>query len=191
MLHIAVKRGKGKIDKTEARRQAITQKMADYMLEHGLQNSSLRKLAAAAGTSDRMLLHYFTNKEELLSATLVVITERLVALLDGARAEPMPFETLLTLLAVMIKDERVQPYLRLYLELVAFAAGGEEFYRQVAGKIADIFLDWYSAALEVEREEDRLPMASLAFATVEGFILLDAVGRDPWITEALRGIEIR
>jgi hypothetical protein len=40
----------------------------------------------------------------------------------------------------------------------------------------------------VEREEDRLPLAALAFATTEGFMLLEALGGNTIITKALKGL---
>ncbi len=63
---------------------------------------------------------------------MVLVAERLVALLESTRAEPMPFQVLTPGLAEMIKDPHVRPYLRLWLELVAFAAGGEEYYSAIA-----------------------------------------------------------
>jgi AcrR family transcriptional regulator len=179
------------INKTEAKRQAIIEKLADHLLAHGLQKASLRPLAAAAGTSDRMLLHYFKNKEELLAAVLVRVSDRLVVLLEGAKGEQMPFQDLLPYMALMIRDPRVRPYLSLWLELIAFAAGGEESYRTIARNICDSFLEWIAAALLVEREAERMPLASLAFATIEGLVLLDALEYGKRITSALEGIALR
>ena len=48
------------------RREAAIERMADYVLSEGLGAATLRPLAAAAGTSDRMLLYYFADKDELL-----------------------------------------------------------------------------------------------------------------------------
>jgi len=39
------------------RRQAALERMADHLLREGMTGASLRPLAAAAGTSDRMLLY--------------------------------------------------------------------------------------------------------------------------------------
>ena len=36
--------------------------LAQYVLEHGLNDASLRPMAAALGTSDRMLLYHFKTK---------------------------------------------------------------------------------------------------------------------------------
>ena len=52
------------------RRDALIDRLADHMLAIGIGASSLRTLAKAAGTSDRMLLYYFRDKDELVAATL-------------------------------------------------------------------------------------------------------------------------
>jgi AcrR family transcriptional regulator len=41
------------------RRHDLAEAATDYVLEHGLLDLSLRPLAAALGTSDRMLLYHF------------------------------------------------------------------------------------------------------------------------------------
>lgn len=177
--------------KIEERKQIITEKIADHLLAHGMKNASLRPLAAVAGTSDRMLLHYFANKEELMTATLLLVTERLMAILSNTQSEQLPFQILLPHLAKMISDPHIRPYLRLWLELAASAAGGEEYYRTIARQICDIFFDWIASALKVEREEDRISLAAFAFATIEGFVLLDMLGYDSLIACGLGGVAIR
>lgn len=47
------------MEKTETRRQRILNQIADHLLATGLKDASLRHLAAAIGTSDRMLLWAF------------------------------------------------------------------------------------------------------------------------------------
>src|SRR6202034_1512844 len=66
------------------RRQAAIERMADHLLLEGLGAATLRPLAAAAGTSDRMLLYYFADKDDLLSATLHRLAARMTAQLDEA-----------------------------------------------------------------------------------------------------------
>jgi len=80
------------MNKTDEKRQIIIEMAADHLLERGMQEATLRKLAKSVGVSDRMLMHYFSNKEELLQAILTVITARLVHLLESAKTEQMPFE---------------------------------------------------------------------------------------------------
>jgi len=177
--------------KFDEKKQIIMEKIADHLLSHGMKDSSLRPLAAVAGTSDRMLLHYFANKEELMTSVLFLITERLIAILNNTKSEQLSFQLLLPYLAGMVRDPNVRPYLRLWLELAASAAEGEEYYRTIARQICDIYFDWIASALKVEREEDRISLAAFAFATIEGLVLLDLLGSDSLIACALDGIAIR
>lgn len=178
------------LNKTEVKRRKFVEVLADHLLAEGLGQSSLRQMARAAGTSDRMLLHYFTNKDELLTAVLLRVTERLKILLEATRREPMPFPDLIRYLSDRIKDPTVRPFLRLWLELAASAADGEASYRLMARQIMDNFFEWVQTALHVDNEVDRLPMAALALATAEGFAVLDIVDSNHLIQHALKAIEI-
>jgi len=60
------------------RREELTEAAADYLLDHGLIGLSLRPLAAALGTSDRMLLYHFADKDDLVATVLRVSTDRSV-----------------------------------------------------------------------------------------------------------------
>jgi AcrR family transcriptional regulator len=179
------------MNKTEAKRQMIIEKTADHLLLHGLRETTLRKLAVTAGVSDRMLMHYFTNKEELIQAALTVLTARLVSLLESSRAQTMPFEEFLPYLAQMMKHPQVRPFLRLSLELAALTAEGKSSYVAIAQKICNDFYLWMASAIQVEREEDRLNLAALAFATTEGFMVLDALGSESIVTSAIEGLTAR
>jgi AcrR family transcriptional regulator len=176
------------MNKTEAKRQQILEKIADHLLVHGLLGASLRPLAAAVGTSDRMLLHYFVNKEDLITAALTLVAERMIHLLEDARSAPLPFHLLMPHLAGMLKNPQIQPYLRLWLELAALSAGGETAYQEIAQSISQRFYEWLAASLQVENEAERDQMAALAFVTIEGFVFLDAFNAHPIIASALEGI---
>jgi AcrR family transcriptional regulator len=177
--------------KTEIKRQLIIEKIADHLLANGMKEASLRRLATAAGISDRMLLHYFVNKDELFTAALILITERLIAILEDARSEQLPYRILLPHLAGMMKNPLIRPFLRLWLELVSLSTGDEVSCHAAAQQIREIFFDWMAAVLKVEREAERKPLAALAFATIEGFVLLDALDSGSLIESALEGVEMQ
>ena len=179
------------MNKTDEKRQIIIEMAADHLLERGMQEATLRKLAKSVGVSDRMLMHYFSNKEELLQAILTVITARLVHLLESAKTEQMPFEKFLFYLASMMKAHQVRPFLRLSLELAAMSSQGESFYTAIAKQICDDFFRWMARTLKVDCEEQRIPLAALAFATTEGLMVLDALGSASIVEKALAGIELK
>jgi AcrR family transcriptional regulator len=174
----------------ENRRAAALDRIADHMLAHGLAPSSLRALAKTAGTSDRMLLYYFADKDEIVAAALQTITARLAAvlgttLLAGGRHAP---DMVLAEVVAIIRGPLVRPYMRLGLELAALAAHGEQPYLRVAGAIADGFVAMLAGALDIADDAQRQATAARLLATIDGVVLLDAVGRSPLATQALRAI---
>lgn len=172
----------------EDRKKALLAKLADHLLAEGLAGASLRPMAAAAGTSDRMLLYYFADKDALLAATLGEVAARLAALLDAAGdGGQRRYPVLLRELWAAFRTPALRPYIQLWLEVAANAARGQELYRAVGGAIAGAFLAWAEARLLVDREADRAPRAALLLATIDGLALLDAVGRHDAADAAVDG----
>jgi AcrR family transcriptional regulator len=164
----------------EARRAAALDRIADHMLAHGLALSNLRALAKAAGTSDRMLLYYFTDKDDLVTAALQTISARLATLLRGVLAPDTPKapELVLREVAAVIRAPSVRPYMRIWLEVTVLSARGEEPFRSVAGAIADGFTALVAARLAVADEAERFAVAARLIAIVDGAVILDLVGRN-------------
>ena len=159
------------------RRETVLERMADHLLATGLGGANLRALAAAAGTSDRMLLYYFADKDELLAATLERIAARLTAILDAA-APPVlqPFAILLPAVWGAVGSPALRPYMRLWLELAAGAARGRQPHGAVAAQLMTGFAEWTVAHLDAEPAR-RDAEAALLLAVMEGALFLDAVGR--------------
>jgi len=70
------------MSKAEDRRAELVERMADHVLAHGLTSASLRPLARAAGTSDRMLLYYFKDKAEIMRAVAEHVAARFLGMID-------------------------------------------------------------------------------------------------------------
>ncbi len=162
--------------------------MAAHLLEHGLRGASLRPLAAAAGTSDRMLLYYFADKDELLAATLAEIARRMLPILEAA-LDPLPLaaEILLIRIGAAVRAPALRPFMRLWLEMAAAAGRGEQPYLAVSGAIADGFLAWIDSRLIADGSADRAAILARTLALIEGAALLEAIGRAP-LAEAALGI---
>ncbi len=62
--------------------------VTDHVLEHGLIGLTLRPVAAAIGTSDRMLIYHFDNRDALVSAVVARATERAMAVVQALPAAP-------------------------------------------------------------------------------------------------------
>jgi AcrR family transcriptional regulator len=71
---------------TSPRRQELLELAYEYVLEHGVGDLSLRPLAAAVGSSPRVLLFLFGSKAGLVQALLARAREDELELLQRARA---------------------------------------------------------------------------------------------------------
>jgi AcrR family transcriptional regulator len=72
--------------KASARRDEVLELAYRYVLDRGLTGLSLRPLAAAVGSSPRVLLFLFGSKDELVRALLARARADELALLDRVRA---------------------------------------------------------------------------------------------------------
>ena len=170
----------------DTRRDAILDRLADYVLAQGLSASSLRPLAKAAQTSDRMLLYYFSDKAEIIAATLNRISLRLVGVMDEQAAKtPLPLDQLQPKLLAIVLADAMWPYMRLWLEIASLAARGDAFYRSVGEQIARGFLAWGASQLDSASDDVREADAANLLIMIEGTVLLKSVGLDDVCRRAL------
>jgi AcrR family transcriptional regulator len=160
-----------------SRRSELLDRMADFVLEDGLAAANLRPLAKACGTSDRMLLYYFADKDELLTAVFEHLATRLSTLLD---ANGMPvrksYGLLLAELWAATRGPALQPYILFFLELATSAARGREPHRTVAMRISDGFITWTAERLDIADKNEQRAKATLLLAIIDGLSLLQGSG---------------
>lgn len=165
------------MSKADAKRAQIIDHLVDFLLREGLGAASLRPLAEAAGTSDRMLLYYFRDKEELLAATLTQGAAQLTVLLDAAMdATPRTPESLEADLLAATMAEDFWPFTCLWFEIAAHSARGDPLYRQLGGAIAEGFCGWIADRLAIDDPIERRAAAHRLLTVIEGAQLLRAVG---------------
>jgi AcrR family transcriptional regulator len=174
---------------SDTRRAQLIERIADHLLDHGLPGASLRPMAAAAGTSDRMLLYYFPDREAVLTAALERIAADMAAGLESAIGpEPRAFSALLRELRAATRVPAFARYMQLWLEVASRAARGEPPYPAVGEAIGRGFLDWAAARLQVERGEDPQARATLLLAILDGLALMDSVGLTPLADAAAEAV---
>lgn len=66
-----------------ARRQELERQALSFLLDHGVQQLTLRSLAAALGVSTYALVYHFGSKEQLLEALLERFEREVAELLEG------------------------------------------------------------------------------------------------------------
>jgi AcrR family transcriptional regulator len=160
----------------------------DFVTETGLQQLTLRPLAAHLGTSDRMILYHFGSKERLLEAVIGRASERLGQALQQSLDPPprRPVDVLSTLWAILTSDE-TSPYVRLYLELLIEAMRDPDTYGDIVQRIS---AGWLAVTQQLlSATGARLPRTAAidALATIDGLILARAaLGADVDAPAALR-----
>lgn len=71
----------------EKRRAELLERIVDYVYEHGVSQLSLRPLGEAVGCSPRLLLYFFTSKEDLITEVLAAAGARQRDLVQRLRLE--------------------------------------------------------------------------------------------------------
>jgi AcrR family transcriptional regulator len=117
----------------DARREELLDALIDAFAAGGVGGRSLRDVAAAVGTSHRMLLHHFGSRDELLLAVVQEVERRQTRMLLDLPADPAGA------VATMWSDLRrpeMRPLERLFFECYARAAQGEApFTRMLPGAV--------------------------------------------------------
>jgi AcrR family transcriptional regulator len=171
------------------RRQELRDALGDYVLAEGLADMSLRPLAAALGTSPRMLLYHFESKEGVVSEGLAVArlrqAEQSAAWL-AAQPELAPDALLRRFWRWQLAEQR--PFLRLFFEVYGLALQDPgRFPGFLEHAVAD-WLDFIAALLR--RADVRAARArTAATVVIAGYrgLLLDvlATGDERRTTRAL------
>ena len=123
------------------RRDELAEGATDYALEHGLIGLSLRPLAEALGTSDRMLLYHFRDKDDIVATILRTSTARSVVAIDALPAAGDSRRAVLDLWRA-VSTEPLERCQRVYLEAAAIGLFGREPY---AGEVREANAAWMAA----------------------------------------------
>jgi|SRR6476660_3596349 len=154
------------------RRQALAEGATDYVLEHGLIGLSLRPLAAALGTSDRMLLYHFKDKLDLVATVLRVSNDRSVTGIRELRRSRDVRQAVIDLWGVVSRPEQARCQ-RLYVEAAALGVLGAEPFVSVVGEANALWLGALADHLVASgmRAPDAARAARLVEAAFMGFQL--------------------
>ncbi|OBH17774.1 TetR/AcrR family transcriptional regulator [Mycobacterium sp. E3247] len=153
------------------RRRQLLDALVDEFAAGGVGDRSLREVAAAVGTSHRMLLHHFGSREGLLLAVVEEVERRQMGVLAGLPTTPA--EGFAAMWADVRRPE-LRQWERLFFECYARAAQSEKpFAGMVPGAV-----DKWLAEIEAVTDGPVDPaMARLGLAVIRG-LLLDLVATD-------------
>lgn len=159
--------------RTDTRERLLADTMR-YAGEHGVNDLSLRGLAAALGTSARMLIFHFGSKDELLVEIVRCVEARQREFLQQVSAEAgKPPTAALRALWQHLLDPALLPYERLFFELYGQALQGRPHAVPLREGIVE---DWLGPVSEIFRRmglsDDRARQdARLAVAVTRGLLM--------------------
>lgn len=150
------------------RRQVLLEAVVEEFAARGIGDRSLRDVAAAVGTSHRMLLHHFGSRNELLLAIVGEVERRQMSMMGELPTEPA---AAIAAMWANLRKPELRPFERLFFECYARGAQGEQPF---AGMLPGAVDDWLAddAAQAVDPATMRLGLA------VARGLLLDLVATD-------------
>lgn len=157
------------------RRRELVLAAHRYLLDHGVADLSLRPLAAAVGTSARLLVYHFGSKEGLIAAVMDEVRGELQALLARALADRGARHPLLAFWQAATAS-RYLPELRLLFEVQVLALQNPGRYARYLADTSASWLQLIESALPAGRGAAAL--ATLYTAVVDGLLLELLASRD-------------
>ncbi|MDT5343164.1 MAG: hypothetical protein QOE52_2348 [Mycobacterium sp.] len=151
----------------QSRRRQLLDKLVEEFATGGVGDRSLRDVAAAIGTSHRMLLHHFGTRDDLLVAIVEEVEHRQMTVIPDLPTNPADH------FAAMWADVSrpdLRRFERLFFECYARAANGEQPFAQMVPGVVDNWL-----ALTEDLAEPAA--ARLGLAVIRG-LLLDLVATE-------------
>jgi AcrR family transcriptional regulator len=148
------------------RRQELLDAVVKECAANGIGDRSLRDVAAAVGTSHRMLLHHFGSRNELLLAIVEEVERRQRALLPKLPTEP---PAAIAAMWADLRQPELRPFERLFFECYARGVQGEQPFARMLPGAVDAWLS--------EDETTDPALVRLGLAVMRG-LLLDLVATD-------------
>ena len=166
------------------RKQELLEATIGYLLQHGLADLSLRPLAAATGTSARLLIYHFGSKERLLAEVLDALQSRLRDSFAEVSATGERGEAPIRTFWKWATARRNFASLRLLYELQILAAQNPETYGRYLERNSREWIEVVRTALPPAERTDA--MATLLVAVFDGlFVELMSTGDRKRTTDAL------
>jgi len=155
-----------------ARRARTLAAATDYVMDHGLAGLSLRPLAAALGTSTRMLLYDFGSKEELVMAVLAEARRRESALLAEYTASgTVSRADVIRAIWQWSSAPQQARFMRLFFEVYVHALYDRAYYANQAQAMVTDWLSQLTAILVPHTAPADPAEATLLIAVLRGLLL--------------------
>ena len=155
-------------------RERLLDAAVAYVGEHGVGDVTLRRLAAAIGTSHRMLLYHFGSRDRLLIEVVQAVEDRQRAVLASLELDPgLSVGEAMWAMWDRLADPSMWAYERLFFEVYGQALQGRPHATPLLDGVVE---DWLGPATEIGvaqglSPEDAAAGARLGLAITRGLLL--------------------
>jgi AcrR family transcriptional regulator len=171
-------------------KEKLLEAVADVALAGGIADRSLRAIAAAAGTSHRMLIHHFGSREGLLVDVIRAVEARQRGALSELVAESTEAPgDLADRFWKHLRSPELAPQERLFFEVYGQALQGRQWAKPLLEGVVDDWLGPVAAILEAEGiSPDTARIVARLYLAVGRGLLLDvlATGDGDEVDAAMR-----
>jgi AcrR family transcriptional regulator len=143
-----------------ARRDDLLNGAVEYAIEHGLSDLTLRPLADALGVMPNTLVYHFGSKEELLSAILNGVRDRLRDVYLKAQAGDRTHQQAIADIWAWSSDEQHTEFFRSFFEAYGLALRQPQRFGEFLERVV---ADWLPI--------DHLEQSTLELAVLRGLLL--------------------
>jgi AcrR family transcriptional regulator len=169
----------------------ILQGALESAVADGLSQLTFGRVAKRLGISDRIVVYYFPNKEDLIGEVLVSMGAELQATLLAAFTSPAGDHRELVRAAwPVLAHSRADGVFALYFEAAGLSAAGREPYRTIVPQLVDAWIGWTSELLSGSRAHRRAE-AEAAIALLDGLLFVRQLAGAAAADRAARRLGVR
>lgn len=153
------------------KREELLRAVVAHLEAHGINDMSLAPMAAALGTSKRMLLYYFGDRGELLAQALDASRPKVGEMFHGVTSKDEFCDAARTLWHGLTRGDQRRS-VRMLLQVLSLASTDSETYGAYARTAVEVMLDPIGDALVAVGYEwpDARARASLVVSGLRGLV---------------------
>jgi AcrR family transcriptional regulator len=156
----------------------------------GLSHLSFGRVAKHLGTSDRVVVYYFSSKEVLIREVLAALGVRLQSALAPAFSSSFSGrDDMLRAAWPIVATGEHDSIFALYFEASGLAASGNEPYRTLVSSLVHGWIEWTASFLKGSSAQ-RQREAAAAIAVLDGLLLLRQLAGAETADHAAAGLGI-
>lgn len=171
--------------KRDIKRAEILKFASNFLLDNGLYGFSLRPLAHSLGTSDRMLLHYFSTKEELLYEVLDYLLTETIKMLNNDSLSKIDLAAFIKNLSLLTTHSKYKKYLKLWIELSSYNGHHITLPQDFIDKLFFNLFQGLDSIIIIPKNFNKMHFLSLMLVIIEGSMIISAYNKPDIIDNAM------